>query len=157
MNTSKLEVRENLNATQGPIIIKLLNTRGKRKILKATWERDRLGKIMECCQMFNNMLSGEENMACNICGFYSINTPIWPISVCPSDVAECWGWNWRLQSTLTRQNKLASAHHCTQENKLKNGSRFLLRSKASKRTKAQLKLVIEVTWNFLMEQNIFQK
>ena len=44
---------------------------------------------MECCQMFNNMLSGEENMACNICGFYSINTPIWPISVCPSDVAEC--------------------------------------------------------------------
>ena len=40
MNTSKLEVKEILNATQGHIIIKLLNTRGKRKILKATWERD---------------------------------------------------------------------------------------------------------------------
>lgn len=93
--------------------------------------------------MFNNMLSGEDNMACSICGFYSINTPIWPISVCQSDVPECWGWNWRLQSTLTRQYKLAPAHHCTQENKLKNGSRFLLRSKASKRTEAQLKLVIE--------------
>lgn len=36
MNTSKLEVKENLNATQGHIIIKLLNTRSKRKILKAT-------------------------------------------------------------------------------------------------------------------------
>ena len=116
MNTSKLEVKENLNATQGHIIIKLLNTRGKRKILKATWERDRLWKIMGCCKMFNNMLSGEENMAWSICGFYSINTPIWPISVCQSDIPERWVWDRGSQSILTRWYKLAqhtTAHRRT--------------------------------------------
>ena len=118
---------------------------------------------MGCCKMFNNMLSGEENMAWSICGFYSINTPIWPISVCQSDIPECWVWdtkNWGSQSILTRWYKLAQAHHCTQENKLKNGSRFLLRSKASKRTKAQLTLVIEkrdVNLEFFNEANYLSK